>query len=46
LPGSGTAGGIWVNAPWMTLRARGRRLPFVIDMQADLLDFDLLDDLD
>ena len=46
LPGSSTAAGIWVNAPWMTLRARGHRLPFVIDMQAELLDLNVLDDLD
>jgi hypothetical protein len=27
-----------VNAPWMTLRVRGRLLPFVVDMQAEHVD--------
>ena len=42
VPASGASGGIWVNAPWITLRARGHRLPFIIDMQAELLETDML----
>ena len=30
--------GVSVNAPWITLRARGYRLPFVIDLQAEHVD--------
>ena len=32
------AGGISVNAPWYSLRLRGRRLPLIIDLQGDFLD--------
>ncbi len=39
---SGARGGIWVNAPWITLRVVGRRFPFVIDLQADDIDIGAL----
>lgn len=29
---------LWVNAPWITLRVRGRRLPFIIDLQAEHIE--------
>lgn len=32
------AGGIAVNAPWYTLRLRGRRLPLIVDLQGDFRD--------
>lgn len=32
------AGGISVNAPWYTVRLRGRRFGLIIDMQGDFLD--------
>lgn len=32
------AGGISVNAPWYSVRLRGRRLPLIIDLQGDFLD--------
>ena len=32
------AGGISVNAPWYSLRLRGRRFPLIVDMQGDFLD--------
>jgi hypothetical protein len=32
------AGSISVNAPWYSLRLRGRRLPLIIDLQGDFLD--------
>ncbi|HEV3051131.1 MAG TPA: hypothetical protein VGX50_12530, partial [Longimicrobium sp.] len=32
------AGGISVNAPWYSLRLRGRRFPLIIDLQGDFLD--------
>ena len=31
-------GHISVNAPWMTLRVAGRRLPFIVDRQAERID--------
>jgi len=39
---TGASGGIWTNAPWITLRARGHRLPFIIDLQAELLEIGML----
>ena len=39
---SGTTGGIWVNAPWITLRAVGHRFAFVIDLQAETIDIGAL----
>jgi hypothetical protein len=30
-----TSGAVSVNAPWITLRVKGRRLPFVVDLQAE-----------
>ena len=35
---AGGRGGLWVNAPWITLRVAGRSLPFVVDLQADEID--------
>lgn len=35
---SGALGGLWVNAPWITLRVVGHRFPFIIDLQADMID--------
>jgi hypothetical protein len=35
---AGERGGLWVNAPWITLRVAGRQLPFIIDLQADEID--------
>jgi len=35
---SGALGGIWVNAPWITLRAVGHRFPFIMDIQAEVID--------
>lgn len=32
------AGGISVNAPWYSVRLRGRRLPLIVDLQGDFLD--------
>lgn len=32
------ADGISVNAPWHSLRLRGRRLPLIVDMQGDFVD--------
>lgn len=32
------AGGISVNAPWYSVRLRGRRLPLIIDLQGNFLD--------
>jgi hypothetical protein len=37
-PVAGGREALWVNAPWMTLRVAGRRLPFVIDLQAEEID--------
>ena len=31
-------GRVSVDAPWITLRVKGRRLPFVIDLQAEHVD--------
>jgi hypothetical protein len=39
------AGGISVNAPWYSLRLRGRRFPLIIDMQGDFHDKDAVDRL-
>jgi len=33
---------IWINAPWITLRAAGRRFPFIIDLQAESIDIGAL----
>jgi hypothetical protein len=32
------AGGMSVNAPWYSVRLRGRRLPLIVDLQGDFLD--------
>ena len=32
------AGGLVVNAPWHTVRLRGRRLPLILDVQGKVLD--------
>lgn len=32
------AGGMSVNAPWYSVRLRGRRFPLIVDMQGDFLD--------
>jgi len=34
-----------VNAPWITLRIRGRRLPVIIDLQAEFIEVDKLSEL-
>jgi hypothetical protein len=34
------ANGQTVNAPWFTVRLRGRRLPLILDPQGDVLDAD------
>lgn len=39
---SGASGGIWVNAPWITLRAVGHRFPFIVDIQAEVIDIDAI----
>jgi hypothetical protein len=39
------AGGISVNAPWYSLRLRGRRFPLMIDLQGDFLDEQAVDRL-
>jgi hypothetical protein len=39
------AGGISVNAPWYSLRLRGRRFPLIIDLQGDFLDQHAVDRL-
>lgn len=39
------AGGISVNAPWYSLRLRGRRFPLIVDMQGDFLDQHAVDRL-
>ena len=36
--GRSRAGGISVNAPWYSVRLRGRRLPLIVDVQGDFLD--------
>lgn len=36
--GRSHAGGISVNAPWYSVRLRGRRLPLIVDLQGDFLD--------
>lgn len=38
--GRARGGGITVNAPWYSVRVRGRRLPLVIDLQGDFPDRD------
>lgn len=38
-------GGISVNAPWYSLRLRGRRLPLIIDLQGDFKDAHAVDRL-
>jgi len=38
-------GAIKVNAPWITLRIRGRRLPVIIDLQAEFIEVDKLSEL-
>ena len=35
---SGGIGALWVDAPWITIRVRGHRLPFVADLQAEVID--------
>lgn len=35
------AGGVSVNAPWLTVRMRGRRLPFIVDAQGEFFNRDL-----
>ena len=39
------AGGISVNAPWYSLRLRGRRFPLIVDMQGDFVDQHAVDRL-
>jgi hypothetical protein len=39
------AGGISVNAPWYSVRLRGRRFPLIVDMQGDFLDEPAVDRL-
>jgi len=39
---SGGSAGLWVNAPWITLRAAGRRFPFIIDLQAETINIGAL----
>jgi hypothetical protein len=39
------AGGISVNAPWYSIRLRGRRLPLIVDLQGDFLDEHAVDRL-
>ena len=36
--GRSHAGGISVNAPWYSVRLRGRRLPLIVDLQGEFLD--------
>lgn len=43
--GISNAGGIGVNAPWYSLRLRGRRLPLIIDLQGEFLDEHAVDRL-
>jgi hypothetical protein len=38
-------GGISVNAPWYSLRLRGRRFPLIVDIQGDFLDEHAVDRL-
>jgi len=35
------AGGVAVNAPWVTVRMRGRRWPFIVDAQGEFPNRDL-----
>jgi hypothetical protein len=39
------AGGMSVNAPWYSLRLRGRRFPLIIDLHGDFLDQHAVDRL-
>jgi hypothetical protein len=40
---AGRSGGrIAVNAPWLSLRVRGRRLPYVLDLQGEIPDLPAL----
>ncbi|HEU4885737.1 MAG TPA: hypothetical protein VFT45_26110 [Longimicrobium sp.] len=39
------AGGMSVNAPWYSLRLRGRRFPLIVDMQGDFHDEPAVDRL-
>lgn len=34
-----------VDAPWISLRVRGRRLPYILDLQGEVMDADALDRL-
>ncbi|HEU4560166.1 MAG TPA: hypothetical protein VFS20_20110 [Longimicrobium sp.] len=43
--GRSHAGGISVNAPWYSVRLRGRRLPLIVDLQGDFLDQSAVDRL-
>lgn len=43
--GVSNAGGISVNAPWYSVRLRGRRLPLIVDLQGDFLDEHAVDRL-
>jgi hypothetical protein len=43
--GKSHAGGISVNAPWYSVRLRGRRLPLIVDLQGDFLDEHAVDRL-
>ena len=36
------AGGMTVNAPWSTVRLRGRRLPLIIDVQGEFIRRELI----
>ncbi len=42
---SSSAKGLWVNAPWITLRVVGRRFPFILDLQAEEINVAALRDL-
>ncbi len=42
---SSSAKGLWVNAPWITLRVVGRRFPFVLDLQAEVINLAALRNL-
>ncbi|HEX2210845.1 MAG TPA: hypothetical protein VHG93_24390 [Longimicrobium sp.] len=37
--------GMHVNAPWYTLRLRGRRLPLIVDLQGDFIEPDAVERL-
>ena len=37
ITGTNYMASLWVNAPWITLRVRGYRLPFILDVQAETI---------